>query len=277
VTLSRAFAAHLHVYLHSVSDVSLLSVDALDSMLLSESLMVDSEDALLHILLTLAHPPLLRHIQWEFVSSAAITSLCEDLTFCHPTESLWLAVADRLLQPPPPPAPEIDSLIVSDFPPLFEEFRAKRFNLLWRGSRDGFRAKEFHLRCDGRANTLTLIADTDGNVFGGFTPEKWVSGWKSKGDDSLRSFLFTLRDPHDLPPRKFALRAEWKHEAIWCISGCCPVFGYGNFCDIRINNNCNTDKYNHICIGTRFGTNWMENAWAFTFTVKEIEVFEIAD
>jgi hypothetical protein len=84
------------------------------------------------------------------VSAAAITSLCEDLTFCPPTESLWLAVADQLLHPP-----RFDSLIVSDFPLLFAEFRAKHFNLLWRGSRDGFTAHEFHLRCDGRANTLT--------------------------------------------------------------------------------------------------------------------------
>jgi hypothetical protein len=38
---------------------------------------------------------------------------------------------------------------------MFEEFRAKRFNLLWRGGRDGFTAQEVHLRCDGRANTLT--------------------------------------------------------------------------------------------------------------------------
>jgi hypothetical protein len=45
VTLSSAFAAHSCVYLQSVSDVSLLSVDALDSLLSSESFMVDSEDA----------------------------------------------------------------------------------------------------------------------------------------------------------------------------------------------------------------------------------------
>jgi hypothetical protein len=38
-------------------------------------------------------------------------------------------VADRLLHPP-----GFDSLIVSDFPPLFEEFHRKRFNLLWRAA-----------------------------------------------------------------------------------------------------------------------------------------------
>jgi hypothetical protein len=165
--------------------------------------MVDSEDALLQILFTLEHPPLLRHLRWESVSAAVIASLSEDLMLFPPAESVWLAIANRLLHPPPPPAPEInslivsdfptrgwlDSLIVSDFPPLFEEFRAKRFNLLWRGSRDRFTAQEFHRRCDGRATTLTLISDTKGNIFGGFTPVKWESSAPGeeghrKGDDS---------------------------------------------------------------------------------------------
>jgi hypothetical protein len=127
------------------SDVSVLSVDSLDSVLLSESFMINSEDSLLQILFTLGHPPLLHHIRWEFVSAAAIASLCEDPLLCPPTESLWLAVADRLLHP----LGRLDSLIVSDFPPLFEEFRAKHFNLLWRDSRDGFTAGEFHCFCDG--------------------------------------------------------------------------------------------------------------------------------
>jgi hypothetical protein len=226
--------------------VSLLSVDELDSLLSSESFMVNSEDTLLQILFTLGHPPLLRHIRWEFVSAAAITSLCEGLTLFPPTESLWLAVADRLLHPPPPPAPEIDSLIVSDFPPPSEEFRADPFNLLWRGSRNGFTAQEFHLRCDGRANTLMLIRDSEANIFGSFTPVEWESReWNGKyanenncykGDDSLRSFLFTLGNPHSVPPRKFALKGERKQCAIDCDSECGP--GFGCQCDIDVCDNC---------------------------------------
>jgi hypothetical protein len=46
------------------------------------------------------------------------------------------------------------------------EFRTKRFNLLWRDSRDGFTDRECLLRCDGRASILTLISNTDWNVFG---------------------------------------------------------------------------------------------------------------
>jgi hypothetical protein len=85
-------------------------------------------------------------------------------------------------------------LIVGEYPPLFEKFRAKLFKVLWRGSRDGFTAQEFHRRCDGRAKTLTLIADTNGNLFGGFRAVEWDSdaSGKYKGDDSLRMRLFTF-------------------------------------------------------------------------------------
>ncbi len=44
----------------------------------------------------------------------------------------------------------------------------KTWNLLYRGSRDGFRAVDFHSRCD-KANepTLTIVKSTGGHIFGG--------------------------------------------------------------------------------------------------------------
>jgi hypothetical protein len=137
-----------------------------------------------------------------------------------PPRRLEFSAAGPLLQVPEgseaPPAPELDSLIVSSFPPLFDEFRGKRFVLLWRGSSDGFGAEDFHGRCDGHANTLTLVLDTDGNVFGGYMPLQWESAlsMKYKCDDSLKSFLFTLKNPHNIPARKFALKDEEKQRAI---------------------------------------------------------------
>jgi hypothetical protein len=46
---------------------------------------------------------------------------------------------------------------------------------LWCGSRDGFRAREFHRRYGGHGNTLTPIRDTEWNLFGGFAPIEWES------------------------------------------------------------------------------------------------------
>jgi hypothetical protein len=178
------------------------------------------------------------------------------------------------------------SLIVADFPALFAEFRGKRFALLWRGSRDGFRAKNFHRRCDGHANTLLLILDTEGNIFGGFTPVEWESrdwdkkalGWDNRGksDASLKSFLFTLKNPHNFPARKFGLKV--KSRAIFCDSSRGP-----HFSDIGVSDNCNanTDSFTyHFGYGYANDTG-LDRRTFFTgsreFTVKEIEIFEITD
>jgi hypothetical protein len=179
------------------------------------------------------------------------------------------------------------SLIVSQFPALFAEFRGKRFTLLWRGSRDGFGADDFHDRCDGHANTLTFIEDTAGNIFGGFTTVKWESPspWKSilgddgtRADPSLKSFLFTLRNPGKFPARKFGLKANMKGEAIYCDSSLGP-----NFYDISVRDNCNADTGSSA---SSFGCRYANDTGLFGFTfftgsedfiVKEIEVFEITD
>jgi hypothetical protein len=184
-----------------------------------------------------------------------------------------------------PAAPPLDSRIVSDFPVIFAEFRGKQFSLLWRGGRCGFTAKEFHRRCDGHANTLTVILDTKGNVFGGFTPVEWGSGngrWKA--DDSQKSFLFTLKNPHNIPARRFALKAEEKWRAIWCDSGRGPCFGgeffHCGWCDIAVSDNCNAGTRSSTSLGFSYTNDTgLDKKIVFTgsfhFQVSEIEVFRI--
>jgi hypothetical protein len=121
--------------------------------------------------------------------------------------------------------------------------------------------------------------DTDGNIFGGFTPVKWESGnWHTRADSSRKSFLFTLKNPHNVPARRFALKAEKKGQAIYCCSECGP-----HFWDIGVPNNCNAkvDSHTH-----RFGDGYTNHAGldgktfftgSATFQVKEIEVFEITE
>jgi hypothetical protein len=173
-----------------------------------------------------------------------------------------------------------DSAIVAEWPALFAEFRGKRFALLWRGSRDGFRASDFHGRCGGHANTLALIQDTEGNIFGGFTPVAWESSlqWKFKADPSLKSFLVTLKNPHNIPARKFALKAEKKDEAI------CGDFLRGpHFWDVGVYDNCNanTSSYAHHFGESYANDTGRDGKTFFTgserFAVKEIEVFEVTD
>jgi hypothetical protein len=89
-------------------------------------------------------------------------------------------------------ATRLDSAIVSGLPFIFGEFRGKRFALLRQGDRDNFGVRDFHDRCDGHANTLILIEDTKGNIFGAFTPIEWESRlWVSD-----MTFMFPITATH---------------------------------------------------------------------------------
>jgi hypothetical protein len=180
-----------------------------------------------------------------------------------------------------------DSAIVCGFPAIFSEFRGKQFSLLWRGSRDGFRASDFHSRCDGHANTLTVILDTGGNIFGGLTPVEWESrtpnsrwsDWANlrKPDPCLKSFIFTLKNRHNVPARRFALNAEKNNGAIICPSNFGPNFG----ADIWVWDACNAimNSSTFYFTGSYINDTGLDSTKLFTnslnFQVKEIEVFEI--
>jgi hypothetical protein len=136
-------------------------------------------------------------------------------------EELWM------LQERIPPF-GFTSLIVSSFPSLFKAFAEKSFALLWRGTRDDFSACAFHRRCDGHPNTLTLILDTDGNIFGGFTPVEWESrpnAPHAAADPAKMSVLFSLKNPHKSEEEQFPLKPEKANEAICCHSSWGPHFG----------------------------------------------------
>jgi hypothetical protein len=176
------------------------------------------------------------------------------------------------------PSPLLDSVIVSDFPGIFAEFGGQPFSLLWRGSRDGFGANDFHSHCDGHVNTLTVILDTDGNIFGGFTPVEWESPEKSKykADPSLKSFLFVLKNPDKVQARRFVLKAEKKETAIYCASNRGPSFN-----DIGVSSDCNTNDSSYTyCFGDTYTNDTgLDKNTFFTgskrLKVKEIEIFEI--
>ena len=66
----------------------------------------------------------------------------------------------------------------------------KRYELLLRGSRDGFLSQNFHQKCDGKNNTISFILTKKGRRFGGFTEATWDQTGKWKKDPN--SFVFSL-------------------------------------------------------------------------------------
>lgn len=66
----------------------------------------------------------------------------------------------------------------------------QEWSLVYRASRDGFSAADFHSRCDSCPNSLIVIKSTHDCVFGGYTEADWSGDSGYKSDDS--TFLFSL-------------------------------------------------------------------------------------
>ena len=77
------------------------------------------------------------------------------------------------------------------------------FEMLFRASRDGFSASNFHEKCDRRGPTVVLARSTCGHLFGGYTEQEWDSttGWKK----CLDAFLFRLEP---LPSKHAVIRID---------------------------------------------------------------------
>jgi len=45
--------------------------------------------------------------------------------------------------------------------------------LLYRASRDGWGASDFHRMCDDKGATVTVVKSSDGYIFGGYTDVAW--------------------------------------------------------------------------------------------------------
>ena len=155
----------------------------------------------------------------------------------------------------------------------------QQFKLLYKTSRDGFSAEDFHSKCDGKANTLTLFKASESSfIFGGFTSATWdgFSGYKFDPN----AFLFSLTNKHK-KPCKMKINRKENRCAIYCYSGYGPTFGGGH--DIYVKDNANTTSGSYSRLGSTYkhsqfaaGTNEAKSflAGSFIFQLSEIEVYQ---
>jgi len=113
---------------------------------------------------------------------------------------------------------------------------------IYRASRDGFQAFNFHSKCDYYSGTLTLIKSSNGNVFGGFTTANWNSG--SYATDS-NAFLFSLINQFN-DPVKLNIKSDMIQYAIYAYPSYGPTFGTGHDLHIADQSNLNTNSYSNL-------------------------------
>jgi len=150
----------------------------------------------------------------------------------------------------------------------------KMWKMQYRATRDGFTAQNFHSKCDGIANTLTVIKSEHGNIFGGFTEKAWKS--TNGGCADPKSFIFSLVNKDNKPFKAVFTNSEY---AINCHSYFGPIFGSG---DIHIMSSSNSNRRSFSYFGNsyehadyQFGTEKAKTilAGSHYFQTHEIEVF----
>ncbi len=176
----------------------------------------------------------------------------------------------------------IDSKIVTDYEHqtlrrFVSEGKAKvrELKLLYRGSRDGFAAADFHRLCDDKGATLTVVQTPQGWVFGGHASVSWSSNNMNVFAPGL--FLFTLRNSRNLPPQTFALTKPQQY-ALHSDAEYGPAFGGGPFVqDLFLASHANTNSSSFSRLGLSYalpaGCPSDLLAGAEYFTVSEMEVF----
>ncbi|CAG8599115.1 11392_t:CDS:2, partial [Acaulospora colombiana] len=86
------------------------------------------------------------------------------------------------------------------------------FELLVRGSRDGFTPEVFHQKCDNKGPTLTVLkVKESGEILGGFNPFSWESPPESNYYYTKKSFIFRI-DLHNA--RNSIISRAKNHESI---------------------------------------------------------------
>lgn len=141
--------------------------------------------------------------------------------------------------------------------------------LLYKASRDGDKASIFHEKCNGKGATLTLIKNSNGFQFGGFTMANWVSGGGACSSDE-KAFIFSLNT-------KKMFKVKEKTKAIYCESNYGPCFGYcgtdicikDNF--LTNNNSTSNTPFNYECSSKSELTGG--NPW---YKVTELEVYKVS-
>ena len=148
-----------------------------------------------------------------------------------------------------------------------------KWTLLYRGSEDGFGATDFHSKCDGKSNTLTIIkVDGSPNIFGGFARVAWDSSGSKKDDDA---FIFSLVNGDNKPIK---MKVSNPDSAITLGS----YYGFSFGWDIMIYDYSNTHRESTSHLGHSYkhpqysnGSQQAESflAGSFKFQVSDIEVY----
>ena len=145
-----------------------------------------------------------------------------------------------------------------------------KFNLLFSTNKDGDSSSTFHYYCDGIFPTVTVVLDTSGRRFGGYSTQNWcqstVGGNYARAPDS---FIFNLSNKQKYDLNKFNTNAIYRHNSYG------PTFGGGH--DLYLANSCRSNT-SSSCSKSSYNTgnnNLLGGSSSTSFQVSYYEVYQV--
>lgn len=104
-----------------------------------------------------------------------------------------------------------------------------KYQLIYKGTKDGDKSSTFHYKCDGIRSTLTLVKTKKGLRFGGYTSENWNQiGGYGKVDPNAFCFSFDLKKIYNSQKNQLAILCSDSYGPYF--KGTNTIFGiYNNF------------------------------------------------
>ena len=162
-----------------------------------------------------------------------------------------------------------DKVLLSEW---IDPHKIIRFSLLFSTNIDGTSSSStFHYYCDGAFPTITVVYDTSGRKFGGYTTQSWAeSKASSSGCRDEFAFIFNLSDKV-----KYGLKNKFNTSAICRNNSYGPVFGSGY--DLCIANGCtgNTSSYTARNSYDTGNYNILGGSSSISFQVSYYEVYKV--
>ena len=143
--------------------------------------------------------------------------------------------------------------------------------MIFSTDKDGDESSKFHCYCDGIVPTVTVVIDTEGRRFGGYSTQSWAQYSCGSSARAPESFIFNLSNQ-----KKCELIDQLDTCAVEKSNSFGPKFGRGH--DLYIFNKCKSTKNNYCkkCSYNSGDTNLLGGKEGETyFTVKTYEVYQV--
>ena len=127
----------------------------------------------------------------------------------------------------------------------------KAIRLLYKATRDGFTKSAFSSKCDGKANTITIVKNNLNYVFGGYASRARHS--KDEWIEDGNAFIFSLRRNGTSTNEKYKVKDPQKayfgfasSDFFLFFSYSSWLFGFGNDIAVKANSNTETGSWTYF-------------------------------